>query len=259
MSKFKFINILDFIFISIGILLIFFAWINFFIRNIFLSFLFSVFLSAVTIFFVIYFKNRKINKSNLKTNEQLSIAKFKFAIQSSSSAKLVSILKQLVPKNCITKVKLGNIFFTENGKERVFIPFYSQDLNDTLLLNLIKNINISNITIFCSNYTKEAKYISSIFNNKTITLVSLDDLYSLTSQKKIKVDTENIDLTKPKVSIKEILKNSIRKDKAKGYFISGLVLLFTSLIIPYKIYYVIFSSILILLSILCKFKTKTSI
>ena len=259
MSKFKFINVLDFIFISAGILLIFFVWINFFIRNIFLSFLLSLFLSGVTIFIIIYLKNRKTNKSNLKFNQQQSLAKFKLAIQSSSSQKLISILKQLIPQNCPVKIKQGNIYFTSKEKECVFIPFYSQDLNDTLILNLIKNINLSNITIFCSNYSKEAKYISSIFNNKTINLVSLDELYVLTTQKKIKVNTENIDLTKPKISIKEILINSIKKDKAKGYFISGLVLLFTSIIIPYKIYYVIFSSILILLSIICKFKPEKNI
>lgn len=259
MSKFKFVNILDLVFISVGILLIFFAWINFFIRNIFLALLCSALLSGLTVAIITYFKIKKTNKAILQFTHQQALEKFKFAIQSASSQKLISILKQLIPKNCPIKIKQGNIFFTSDEKENVFIPFYSQDLNDNLLLNLIKNINVSNITIFCSNYSKEAKYISSIFNNKTITLISLDELYKLTIQKKIKVDTENINLSKPKISVKDILKNSIKKDKSKGYFISGLVLLFTSLIIPYKIYYVIFSSILILLSIICKFKPANNV
>ena len=44
-----------------------------------------------------------------------------------------------------------------------------------------------------------------------------------------------------------------------GYFISGLILLLTSLIIPYKIYYVVFSSILFLLSLICRLRPKNKI
>lgn len=255
MSKFKFINILDFIFIFVAIFLIFFAWINFFIRNIFLSIFLAVFLSSTIIFCFRYFKLRKKQKYQLSEKSQIELTKFKFAIQTYSSGKLISVLKKLVPNNCEVKTKNGTLYFLHNNQSWAFIPFL-QNLDDIKLLNLIKNVSAENITIFCTSYDKQAEYVGSVFKNRVIKLVDIEKLFSLLQDKNIEINTDNIDLAKPKISIKEILKNSLQPKNAKGYFISGLVLLFTSLIIPYKIYYVVFSSVLLILSILCKFRKR---
>jgi VIT1/CCC1 family predicted Fe2+/Mn2+ transporter len=82
-------------------------------------------------------------------------------------------------------------------------------------------------------------------------------LYQLFKQNNITINTGHIDLAKAKLSLKDVLKNSLNRSHAKGYFISGLILLFTSLIVPFKLYYIIISSTLFTLSLLCMFKPTT--
>lgn len=255
MSKFKLINILDYIFIFIALFLAFFAWINFFIRNIFLSIFLALFLTC-TIFIVMYLlKSKKKQKSIHAQDSQIALTKFKLAIQSCSTQKLTLMLKQLIPNNSEVKIKSGNLHFNLNGCNYAFVPHF-QKLDDAQLLNLIRNLNTQNITVFCISFDKQAEYICSVFKDKTIQLIDLAKLYSAFVNKGIQIDTDNIDLTKPKISVKDVLKNSLQPQKSKGYFVSGLVLLFTSIIIPYKIYYVVFSSMLLILSIVCKFKRQ---
>lgn len=254
MSKFRFINFLDFIFIFLAIFLIFFAWFNFFVRNIILSAFLAVFLSSVIIFIFKYFKNIGYQKNLSNQASQTAILKFKLAIQTYSSQKLISLLKRLVPAS-VSAVKSGNIYFMQNNKKCVFIPCL-QNVDEAQVLSLIKNIIADEIVIFCLDFTGSAESVCSVFKDRNIRLININKFYNILSAKQIEVQTNHIDLSKPKVSVREILKNSLAPQKAKGYFISGLVLLFTSLIIPYKVYYVVFSSLLLLLSILCKFRKR---
>lgn len=71
--------------------------------------------------------------------------------------------------------------------------------------------------------------------------------------------------TKAKNTFKQILAYSLNKKKTKGYLLSAIVILFASLFVRYKLYYTMFSSILIILAIFSYFnpsfntKTKSNI
>ena len=56
-----------------------------------------------------------------------------------------------------------------------------------------------------------------------------------------------------KLKFKEFLKLSLSRKNAKGYFINSLILLFSSFIVRLNIYYVIMSSILLLLALISFF------
>lgn len=259
MSKFKFINIIDAIFLTIATLLIIFAWLQYFLKNIVLSLLLSLIISIAIIMLVRFFYNKKYKAKQNALTFNKELTSFKLAIQTMSNTKLISLIKKLVPPSCTTSTKKGDIYFTKNGISNIITFYYSAELTDTKLLDILKNKSAENITIFCSSYTKEAKFISSAFKDRKITLINLEQLFEIFNQKNIKINTTNIDLTTNKVSLKEILKASISKEKSKGYFISGLILLFTSIIIPYKVYYVVISTILISLSLICRLRPHVKV
>ena len=254
MSKFKFINLLDNLFIYISIFLISFAWIQFFAKSFILSLLLSAILAITIILLIRFFKNKNNLNHQISLNRQHNFEIFKLAIQTMPTSKLAMTIKKLIPPKYMAKVYKGDIIFSKNNSSHIFTFYYAGNLDEYKLLEIIKTKSQQNITIFCPSHPNELKSIIKAFKHKNINLISLEQLFDLFNDKQIKINTSHIDLSKHKITLKEILKNSISQSKSKGYFISGLVLLFTSIVIPYRIYYVIFSSILFILSLLCRIK-----
>ena len=257
MSKFKFINIIDAFFIALITMLIIFAWIQFFIKNIILSLIISSILSLAIIYSIYYFRSKKQTKALNISSKNTSILKFKLAIQTLPHTKFIKLIKQLIPTKYETRISKGDIIVKKEGISQIFTTNFNGELTESKLLEIIKTRQSNNITVFCLSFDNSVKSIHNAFKNKTINLVTLDQLYNLFEQNNISVDTSNIDLSKHKITLVEILKNSISRNKSRGYFVSGLVLLFASLIIPYKIYYVVFSTILLGLSLVCRLKPNT--
>lgn len=258
MSKFKFVNIVDTLFLSVVTFFITFAWIQFFIKNLILSLICSAFITGAILFIILWFKSKKTINNQHLSEQSHNLALFKIAIQTMSNLKLTTTLKKLLPRTYQPKSCKGDINFIKDGTLYLITCCFDEKLTETKLLEIIKLKNASNIIIICSNLNSDIEVISKAFKNKTIELISLDQLFKIFNQKNISINTSHIDLSKHKVTLKQIFKNSLSRNKSKGYFISGLVLLFTSLIIPYKIYYVVFSSILFVLSIICRFKPKSA-
>ena len=247
MSKFKIVNIVDLIFIALATLLIIFAWVQFFVKNILLSLFISVILSIAILLVVNYFKSKKQQKKQALFASQTKFLKFKLAIQTMSNVNLIKLVKKLIPSPATTTTK-GDIRFIKDEVMYLVTFFYCYELTSAKLMDLIKTKNCFHLVVFCSTFSKDAEQISASFKNKHITLISLEQLYSLCDKKGIEVDLSNINLSKSKATISTALKGILSRHNSKGYFISGLVILFTSLLIPYRIYYVIVSSILFVLS-----------
>ena len=254
MSKFKFVNIVDIIFISVATFLIIFAWIQFFIKKFILSLVISAILAIGIIMLLKWLKNRKYLANQARINKSSQFALFKLAIQTMPTTKLATLIKKQLPAKYLAKITKGEIHFIKGNTLNTFIFYYENELTELKLLDVIKTHTATNLVVFCSTFKDSVVPITRAFKNKNIQLIDLEHLFEIFNTKNITVDTSNIDLNKHKITIKEILKNSLSRQKSKGYFISGLVLLFTSLIIPYKIYYVVISSILFMLSLACRFK-----
>ncbi len=254
MSRFKFVNIVDSLFISVVIFFIIFAWIQFFVKNILLSLFLSAIFSSLAILFIRWLKAKKYTSTQNKLTQSSKLASFKIAIQSMPHQKLITLIKKLIPAEYNPKTIKGDISFVKNNSSTIFTFYYLGELNDIMLLNIIKNKTADKFVIFCSNFNQEADIIARSLKNKNIDIINLEQLYEIFNKNNISVDTGHIDLNKHKITLKGILKNSISRNKSKSYFVSGLVLLLTSLIVPFKLYYVIISSILFVLSLLCRLK-----
>ena len=254
MSKFKFINLLDIVFISLIIFFICFAWIQFFVKNFILSLFLSCLLSIGIILGLHLLKNNKNSRINNSITKSNNLAKFKIALLTLPSTKVTQLIKKLLPKNISFMTKKGDIIFTKDNKVNLYTFYYYNELDDNRLLEIIKTKKADKLTIFCASFTASAKILTTSFTNITINLITFDQLYQLCVDNNITLNTDHIDLTTHKVTIKDILKGFVTKSKSKKYFMSGLIILFTSLIVPHKIYYVVFSTILFTLSLVCKFK-----
>ncbi len=259
MSKFRIINLIDKLFISITIFLIVFAWINFYIRSLWTSFIFSLIFSGAIVYLLYHF----INKRQLKTNKKKeNIAKindnFLYFFLTPNEEKL-KLLHSILSIDCGSNLKHNMLTYTkDNRKHLLIISKYFNKLSNFNILELIqeyRDLDCDVIDIICSEF--ESNTNTHIFKNKEINLIDKTKLYNDFFEKyNTFPSSENIDNNVNKLTLKSILKNFFLPQKAKSYFFCGLLLIFTSLIIPYNAYYIIVGSMLLTFSLICKLRTK---
>ena len=244
-SKSKLSKISNIIFLNISIFIIFFLWCNFYIRNFRLSII-SSFLAIIAfaiIFFPIYLHKTKISK-NSKINRQ-KFLDFVNNILIMNNAEICTFLSTHL--NFEEYTKISNTHITTKNKD-IFFIFSDEKIFECDFLRNFKNRISDNIQIYCFKKLN----IDNIYKNVNIEFIEIDKLYKTLLKSNTEIPNK-YKFEKTKISFTEIFKGIFNKSKSRGYFMYGLLILFTSMFTPYNIYYIIFSTLLFLLSIFSRF------
>lgn len=254
MSKFRLVNLIDKLFISSCIFLLIYAWINFYIRNLWTTFILSLIFSFAIIFVLYYFIDKKQDKrinSKKRTDE---INKCYLAFRLLPTKNQLELLKTIIDNNHVSTIHNDTLTYIKDNKKHLIILATNIDkLTETDVMNILQGIDKTepkNINIVCNSY---APMKTKILKNCNISLTDKERLYdefflSLSTFP----DTSNIDSSITKFSWRDFLLNLFKPNKARSYFFAGLILLFSSIILPYHIYYRVIGSILILFALTCK-------
>lgn len=254
MSKFKLLNIVDSIFIAFIIFIITFAIVQFIIVNFALSFIISIIIASALIVITNYLSNKKTNNKILKQHEkeQAEINALNFQLYS-TSAKL-NLVKKLIDKSFNPKIVGSHIEWTkENIKHIAVVENCVNSIDENYLLNLLKSYikKTNNLVIVCNDYDSKLKNIIINIKNIKIKFINKYDFYKICAKNNV-IIKENMQISKDKIKIKEIFSNFFNYNHFKGFFTTGLILLFTSFIVPFTTYYFIFAIILLIFSLICK-------
>lgn len=259
MSKFKIINLFDKLFISISIFLIIYAWINFYVRNLWTTFFLSLIFSAACVFVLYYFLNKKQEKVELGKKNTDEMNKSFLSFRLTPRKQKMELLYNLLSKEFNTKLDNGILTYIKDEKKHlVIVATHIERISENDLINLIDeflDIDVDVIDIICNDVNPNIN--SKIFVDKKIIFITKQKLYlDYFSKYQIFPDNSKIDTSITKLRFKDILNNMFIPQKAKSYFFCGLILIFSSIILPYHIYYIVFGSLLLIFSILCKILPK---
>lgn len=259
MSKFKIINLFDKLFISISIFLIIYAWINFYVRNLWTTFFLSLIFSAACVFVLYYFLNKKQEKVELGKKNTDEMNKSFLSFRLTPRKQKMELLYNLLSKEFNTKLDNGILTYIKDEKKHlVIVATHIERISENDLINLVDeflDIDVDVIDIICNDVNPNIN--SKIFVDKKIIFITKQKLYlDYFSKYQIFPDNSKIDTSITKLRFKDILNNMFIPQKAKSYFFCGLILIFSSIILPYHIYYIVFGSLLLIFSILCKILPK---
>lgn len=259
MSKFKIVNLFDKIFVSVSIFLIIYAWLNFYIRNLFSTFILSLIFSSAIIFVLYYFLNKKQErvKLNKKSTDEMNKSFLSFRL--TPKKEKLDLLYQIFSREYETKLDNGILSYVKDDKKHiVLIATHIDRINENELINLVDefvNLNFDVIDIICQDVSQNIN--SNIFIDKKIVFLTKEKLYTdYFSKYLIFPDDSKIDTSITKLKFRDILKNFFLPEKARSYFFCGLILIFSSIILPYHIYYILFGSTLLIFAIVCKLLPK---
>ncbi len=258
MQKFKIIDLLDKLFISVCVFLLLYAWLNFYLRNLWLTFVLSTIFCFAIMFIFNYVTEKRNQKKNITKELQKEIDKNYYAFKLTPAKEKLAIINQILTKTCSTTLLNDAITYTLNNKTHLILFATKQTkLTQNEMLNLLENflnIKVDIIEIVCE--AKETNLTTEIYKDKEIKIIDKSALYLNYFKKEgIYPDCTNLMLERKKTPFKQVVLNFFTPEKAKGYFFCGLVLIFSSIMLPYHIYYLVFGSVLLMFSILCKVKS----
>ena len=163
-------------------------------------------------------------------------------------------MKSIIEKKCeCTKIK-DSLIFTKDGKTtQLMLCLENEKVTLFNLYNLIQKLenNVDVLRIICNDF--ESNLNTKILKNLSIEFVAKKELYeNYFLSQNLFPNCSNLNTENERRNFKIIIKNFINPKKSKSYFLCGLVLIFSSLILPFKTYYLVFGSTLLILSIVCK-------
>ncbi|MBQ9795450.1 MAG: hypothetical protein IJW36_00615 [Clostridia bacterium] len=165
----------------------------------------------------------------------------------------LTLVNNVIKKDFKSRILNNSIIYKKNNKTHlILIATHIEKVNEFEFVNLLQGIkNVDEIEIICNDFNPILN--SRILNGININFITKNKLYDeFFFKHSIYPDTKILNTKTERKKMKEILKNFFIPVRAKSYFLCGLILIFSSIILPYHTYYLIFGSTLLILSIICK-------
>lgn len=259
MKTFKLSSIMDFILGAVFVFLSCFVWARYFFHNLYLSLLLCSVVTFCIISLYYLIRRKKKEKLNLQKTELQAARDISTYFLLSTKQETINTFFKILSKNYSAKLKNGLILI-DNYAVR---PIYSSsEITDKDILesySKIKNSNVEKIIICCLSASAKAKDIANIINSKKIEIYSEFNTYT----KIFKPANFTVELPKkPKEQLKakqrflKYAQVALVKERTKSYFFVSIVLLFSSFVLRYNIYYLIFSTLTTILALYSRFNTK---
>ena len=258
MTKFKFISLIDKLFITCATFLLIYAWINFYIRDLWITFILSLIFSSASLYVFYFFINKKQTQQNLNKKQIENINLNFYVFKLTPTKQKLAILKEILKDYNPTIKNSTLIYETNNKKIMLVLATKYETIDNKILLNIVDEFCdelIDEIHIICGEAVSNIN--TQLFTNKEIKFITKKTLYlDYFLKHNIFPDQTNINLKTTKLTFNHIIKNMFIPSKAKGYFFCGFVLIFSSIILPYHFYYLIVGSILLMFSLICNLLPK---
>lgn len=258
MIKFKLNLFFDIIFTYLIFFVLFYSWVNFYKKSMTISFLISIIVSSFVVFLIFWFKKKRENNKGISLKEKEKIENFVMQIKFFSKQKTLNYFKNIIEK--VSNVKKNKDFLeTEN---QIFYPiFNTEKLGVDKFCEICSNFLNSKkeIILLCPSFDEQTQKLYKQIKNLKITLYDAQQTY-LNFVKNHAFPSEIIFEKKEKLDFRGLLSFMLNKDRTKNYFLLGLVLIISSFFVWFKIYYLVFGSILLFmafLTILLAYKKKS--
>ena len=254
LKSLNFANVIDFIFFNVSLFLIFFAWTKFIFKKNLIALILTF---SIIIAINISKSIKNYVKSNKRKNQELKkkdIENCMLSLLAQSDKENLDFFSKVFSFKKI-KYKKKNFLLFENHEAVCFD--FSQKLlsSETCLKHIHYAIKqgINKLGILCYNISPQDKLFFENLSNIQIKIYEKIDIYACFLSRYGIFPKKILEIkSTQKLKFKQIINISLDRKKSKAYFLSGVLIFFCSLIVRYNIYYVIMSSILFFMAILCR-------
>lgn len=258
MQKHYLSKIIDNIFLIVSVFLLSFLWIRFYSHNKFITLIIA---SSITIIICscVHFIVSKKTKMQTATKKQANLVQnlSNFFMLTSKIQVLAIFQKAILSRKCACEQQKGVLVFGEFALLPIFSKPRCDDYDILTGVKKIKTLNLQEkkLIICAKNFTQEAKNFAGTLTTQQVLLLDEFETYNMFFKPINYIISTNAPKSKPnfRQKLRKLSFVMFSKQRFKGYVLSAIVLIIGSYFMRYNIYYLVMSSILILLSIFCYF------
>ena len=229
-------------------------WIKYFVETFWLSMLISAILTLVIDFILKAISSRKNKKNQLINQNKNKIENYINYFVETDKKDNINFFFNLAKTKHNTTKNSNYICICHPNKKIILFPYFFEreiEIDDIIYIaNKCKKESADKIIVLAKNININAiNYANKSKNN--ILILGKEQVYSYLLEKYNYYPEIPTEKEIKKTSFKQIINFSINKKRTKGYFLSSVILVFSSFFVPYKLYYIIMASLLLALSFVC--------
>ena len=246
-------SIIDNLVLIFSVFFISFLWIRYYEHNTFLVLLFSSLITFFICAFLHFILKKRQKNQKIKQKEAIFIEKISNFLIFSTKQQILSVFEKCIKSKKVETKRVGDYIIFNDILLR---PIYSRqtvldsDVIESILKAKSKKLTEKNLIICGVGFSAEAKEVAKKCSQINITLLDQKQTYfTFFKSTNFCLNDEN---EKKKLPLKTKLKNlsliAFNKQRFKSYLFSALVLFVGSYFMRYNLYYLISSTVLILLA-----------
>ena len=256
MKKLYLGKILDFVLWGSLLFFVCFVWARYFLRDFWLAILLSAMITSFVMIISKLVSNKKMKRleAELKKQKNASAISTHFLLMTKPEI-LKAFFEKLSTKY---EVKTKSDFLIVNGK--MLRPIYtSKKIADKDIIESYKKaktISAKKLIVCCKEADDTATEIVRIIKDCEIVLLTETEAYKNIFEP-LNFDVPKIEETKKEQKKwSDYLNIALSKERTKNYVLVSIFMLFSSFVLRYNVYYLVFASITALLAIYSHFNTK---
>ncbi len=262
MKKINIAEIIDLIFINILMFLIIFVWAKYFNRNILYSVLISIIVLIAFNLIRSFLRFNKKNKQVLSKNLEADIEQYMLTLLSNSQENNALFFIKLFETKQPKYYKKDNFIFLQGTNIIICPMFNTQELKlepCLKILNKLSKQDLTQIIFLCVKCDLKLKMLLEKLKNQNVKVYQKNDIYFNFLKPNNYYPAIMFEYKQSnKLKFRELINISFNKKRAKGYFLSGILIFFCSFIVRHNFYYVFMSSLLFLFTLFCLTKKEVS-
>lgn len=244
MKKSKLSLLFDFLFGVSAVFLVVFVWTRYFLHDFWLTIVLSVIISFCVCSLYYFVGRKKRKKLEISKSEVKKISDISTYFLLSTKTETLKTFLNFLPKEKNPKIKSDMILCEKTALRPLY---HSTEITDKDVIESyakIKNTAFEKLIICCKSASAKAKEIAGLISSKEILILTEVDAY-----KKIYLP---VDFNPPIIEVspknkqnnlKNLASVAFNKKRTKDYFIVSVILFFSSFILRYNIYYLIWSTV----------------
>ncbi len=248
--KISFLLIIDTLFYFFISFILFFAIFNYFAHKSYAIFCSSLLAIATTMLLT----KRAIKSNREKSkNKQEEVQKNKVITQFNFGTKMEvnEFFEKLFIKTGYTVERKNFGLFIKDKNVAVFPSFGFVDVGKAHVVRVFnKSLTIDTAYILSEKFSSDTTDFAKRFGGK-IVLIDKDQIFSYLKKHDF-FPKEKYSFPKNKISRSNFIRNLFKKKKAKSFLSFGVLFLFYSFFIPFKLYYILFGCSFLILGLYCK-------
>ena len=255
----KFGYVVDFVSLNVVLSILFFAWIRFYTKNWVFSLCIGILASLfMSLLLFAYFSSKSEKKSILFAKHH-KLNNLKYTLLCSTDTKNIEFFTNILKSKYYVKKSRKALLLAPNTSQNEmhstlhsivfkYINKIECTLDDILcLLTLANSLKIQKVEILAHSYSKGISDFCKAIDNFEIKLLNFDTFFD-----EFEYECSPIVIFKKpsKINLSQLKNIILDKKRSKNYLLFGLLLLITSFLVPFKLYYLISGSILCIFAII---------